>query len=44
VGLATTAITPYENLYEKLSKNLKSMIEQGELQVISKEDDELVWD
>jgi diguanylate cyclase (GGDEF)-like protein len=44
VGLATTAATPSEHLYEKLSQNLKGMLEEGELLVISKSDDELVWD
>ena len=44
VGLATTATTPSEHLYEKLGQNLKGMIEQGELRVISDAGEDLVWD
>lgn len=44
VGLATTATTPSEHLYEKLSQDLKGMIEQGELLVISEAVDDLIWD
>lgn len=44
VGLASTESTSPEHLYEKLSLDLKSMIEQQELRVISSLHENLIWD
>ncbi|RYZ94446.1 MAG: GGDEF domain-containing protein, partial [Moraxellaceae bacterium] len=44
VGIAANDKTPRDKLYEHISQHLKSMIERGELEVITQSDDKMDWD
>lgn len=44
VGLAANDLTPSSDLHQRMSQNIKGMIENHELSIIAHKTDDLIWD